>query len=160
METAVWVITAILLLAGIAGTVVPGLPGSPLIVIAAVIHKLYLPELLSWYTLVGLTFLALVAVGVDFLFTVAGAKRFGATKVGLVGAALGSMIGLLGSLPGIIIGALLGAAVAELAYAKRPPEEAFKAGIGAALGLVASLAGRMTLAVMMAALFLLDCFLY
>ncbi len=53
-EPLTWTLAVALILLGIAGSVLPGLPGAPLILLAAVIHKVYLPPYLSWWVVAAL----------------------------------------------------------------------------------------------------------
>lgn len=150
-EPAVWVLTAVLALAGTAGVFLPLLPGPPLILAAAVFAKVMLPAALSWWTVGGLAVLALAAEGVQLALTLGGARRLGATKWGMGGAAVGAVLGLWGGLLGMFVGAAAGALVAEAAFAGRDLQAASKAALGAALGLAASMAGRAALAFLMLA---------
>lgn len=156
---AVWLVTAALAIAGAAGVVLPGLPGTPLILAAAVFNKLMLPATLSWWTVAGLAVLCLLAEAVQLVLTLGGAKRMGATRWGMGGAAVGAVLGLWGGLLGMFAGAVSGAMVAEAAFAGRPLGEAAKAGLGAGLGLAASLAGRAAIALAMLAWLLADAFI-
>lgn len=157
---AVWILTALLMLAALLGTVVPGLPDAPLILAAAGLHKALLPGYLSGWTLAAFAFLSVLSLSLDGLCTFLGARRGGASRWGITGGVVGAVLGLAGGPFGVPIGAALGAALAELALAGRPPEEAFRAGLGAALGFLASTAGRFLICLTMIAAFLLDCFFF
>lgn len=157
MDWLVWLAVVFLIALGLAGTLLPGLPGGPLIFGAAALHKLLLPGYLSWGTVVSLALLAFLAQLAELAFTAAGAKRFGATGWGILGGACGALVGLLWGLPGIVGGAVLGAAACEVAFARRSFKEAARAGLGAALGLLASAVGRVGIALLMVLLFVLDC---
>ncbi|MBI3298929.1 MAG: DUF456 domain-containing protein [Elusimicrobia bacterium] len=153
---AVWLITAALALAGAAGVFLPFLPGTPLILAAALLYKLLLPGALSWWTVGGLTVLCLLAEAAQLVFTLGGARGLGASKWGLGGAVVGGLLGIWGGLTGMLAGAVVGALVAESAVAGRPLDEAAKAALGAGLGLVASMAGRAVIAAAMLAWLLID----
>jgi len=160
METLIWILTGILLLAGFAGTVIPALPGAPLMLIAAVIHKLFLPAYLSWWTLAALGLAAGIAIIVDLACSLGGAKAMGASYWGIAGAGIGAVVGIVGGIFGVLAGAIIGAALFELLGPRKTLAEAAKAGLGAGLGLLASSIGRLVIASGMLALFLLDCFLF
>lgn len=147
----VWASTALLTVLGVAGAVVPGLPGVPLILAAAVLHRWLLPGYVSGWTLGVLALLAALSVIVDVLCGMAGVKTFGGGRWGALGAALGAAIGLVFGPAGLFAGAVLGAAACELALDRRAIDDALKAGLGAALGLLLGTAARLGLALLMAA---------
>jgi uncharacterized protein YqgC (DUF456 family) len=147
----VWASTALLALLGVAGAVVPGLPGAPLILAAAVLHRWLLPGYVSGWTLGVLALLAALSVVVDVLCGMAGVRRFGGGRWGALGAAVGAAIGLFFGPFGLLAGAVLGAAACEMAFDRRAFDEALKAGAGAALGLLVGTAARLGISVFMAA---------
>lgn len=124
--------------AGLAGSVLPGLPGLPVIFLAALGHKLLLPGIISWWLILWLGVIALAGVAVDFLAGWAGARMFGATKWGIYGAILGLLLGIPFSIPGMILGPVVGAVVAEVVVAKRTWKQASKSGVGAGVGFALS----------------------
>ena len=91
----------------------------------------------------------------DYLATVYGAKRLGATWRGAVGAVVGGLIGLFLGLPGILLGPFLGAVALEMAGG-REWKEASRAGVGATLGLLAGAIGKLGCCVGMVGLFLVN----
>lgn len=143
----------LVMLIGLIGSVVPALPGTPLALVAVIGHRLYFGAAsvnnVVLVVLVGLVVLSLIF---DFLATALGAKRFGATWRGAVGAVLGGIIGLFFSLPGIILGPFLGAMLFEMVGDKKF-KEAAKAGAGAVAGLLLGVIGRFSICVMMIGLF-------
>lgn len=157
MAIVVWTVTCILIILGLAGSVLPALPGAPLIVLAALIHKIFLPGFISWWTVAALAAMALLSVLLDALFAVAGARWFKATLWGVLGAGAGALLGLLGGILGVLAGAVLGAVAAERLLARRSPEDAVRAGLGAGLGMLAAGAGKLAIALAMTALFLFAC---
>jgi uncharacterized protein YqgC (DUF456 family) len=150
-----WILAFVLVAAGLAGLVLPGLPGSPLLLAGLIVaawaeHFAYV----GWPTIIILTLLALLAYGVDFLASALGAKRFGASKRAVVGAALGMLVGLLFGLPGILIGPFAGAVLGELS-ARRDVRAAGRAGLGAWLGMVLGTAAKFAIAFSMLGIFAL-----
>jgi uncharacterized protein YqgC (DUF456 family) len=115
-DTLWWALTVILMLVGLAGTVLPLLPGTTIILAAAVVHHFALgPEKsVGWWTLSGLLVLAICSYVVDFVSGAIGAKKFGATRWGAVGGVLGAIVGIFFGLPGIFLGPLLGVLAGEL----------------------------------------------
>ncbi len=161
METFWLILALILMLLGLVGTVVPLLPGTTLILAAAIGHRLVTGAEggLGYGQLGVLLALYLLSVLVDFLSSALGAKRFGASRLGIVGGLLGTVVGLFFGLPGIFLGPLVGAIVGEL-LAMRCLSRVMKAGLGTFLGTILGIAGRLTLAALMIATFLLSIVLF
>jgi uncharacterized protein len=154
MDYFVWTLTALLMLVGFVGTFVPLLPGTFLILLGALLHKLLLPASVSWWVFVWIAVFFLLSVAADIVCTLVGTKLFGGTKWGMAGAGGGAMVGMFFSLPALLLGTMLGAVAAEKLGAKRTNEEALKAGAGAAIGFIASTFARLACAVVMIGLFL------
>jgi uncharacterized protein YqgC (DUF456 family) len=93
-----------------------------------------------------------VSLVMDYVASVYGAKRLGATWRGAVGAIVGALIGMFFNLPGILLGPFVGAVVFEMAGG-REIKGASKAGIGATLGLLAGAVGKLACCVAMITLF-------
>lgn len=143
----------LVMLVGFVGALLPGFPGTPLILVAAVGHRLYFGDRsVNGIVLFLLVALTLGSVALDYLATVYGAKRFGATWRGAVGAVVGGIVGLFFNLPGIILGPFLGALLFELAGGYEF-KKASRAGLGAMLGLVAGAFGKGAVCVVMIGLF-------
>ncbi|MEQ9371813.1 MAG: DUF456 family protein [Coleofasciculus chthonoplastes F3-SA18-01] len=142
-----WILIA-LMLVGVVGAVVPGLPGSSLIVVAILVWG-FVQGLSAISLALGVAVVVLLlSVGIDFLATYWGAKRAGASKWGQIGAIIGLVLGILGLLPalpvggpllGILIGPLLGAFIGEFLSRRQLELElrlkaAFKASLGIVVG--------------------------
>ena len=146
-------VTLIVMLIGLVGSVVPVLPGPPVVLVAAILHRLYFGAAsVSNTFLVVLILLTGLSLLLDFLASVLGAKKFGATWRGMAGAVIGGVIGLFFSLPGIILGPFLGAMILEMTGDKEF-KVAAKAGAGAVIGLLLGVIGKFSICVMMIALF-------
>jgi len=151
---------ALLALVGLAGVVLPGLTGAPIL-----FAGLFLAAWAEGFAHVGGATLAALAVltaltyAADFLATALGAKRFGASRRAVVGAALGGLGGLFLGLPGVLLGPFVGAVLGELS-GRRGLREAGRAGLGATLGLALGVAAKLALACSMLGLFLLDRFVW
>lgn len=152
-EVFVWFLTVALMLGGLVGVVVPLLPGTTLILLAAVLHKLLLPAGLSGLSLSFIGALWLVSVVSDFAGVVLGTRWFGGTKWGMAGASGGAMVGMLFSLPALLFGTVLGAVAAEKLLGRKTDYEALKAGFGAVTGFALATAARLACAIGMIALF-------
>src|SRR3954471_17794148 len=95
----------LVMLVGFIGSIVPLLPGPPLVLIAALLHRLWFGQhSASAPVLLYLAALTVAALLLDHVASVCGAKRFGATWRGLLGAFVGGVIGIFFNIPGIIIG--------------------------------------------------------
>jgi uncharacterized protein YqgC (DUF456 family) len=150
---AYFIFAALLVLAGLAGLVLPGLPGAPLIFAGLFIAAW--AEDFSYVgagTLIVLGLLTLLTYLADFWATMFGAKKFGASKRAVVGAVIGSIAGLFLGLPGVIFGPFIGAVIGELS-ARRGLHDATRAGIGATIGLAIGVAVKMALAFSMIGIF-------
>lgn len=131
-------------IAGI-GTVLPGVPGSMLIAICILAHKWLLPDFFGWWTVGIVIGLGIASWIVDFLSGIWGAKLGGATKAGIIGAAVGGFFGIFFGLPGLILGPFCGAIVGDLIAKRRDIQQLFKSGLGAAFGFIISLVMRFVL---------------
>lgn len=154
MEIFVWTLTTVLMLIGLAGVVVPVLPGNILILVAAILHKWLLPETISWGAVGWIAALCALSVVADFGGTILGARLFGGGKWGMAGAGTGAFVGMFFSLPALILGTLFGAMAAEKFIAKKSGRTALLAGVGAATGFVLSTAIRLACALAMIGVFL------
>jgi len=150
------VLTLLVMLIGLAGAVLPALPGTPVVFVAALGHKLYFGDHgASWFVIILLGLLAGFSLLVDFLATTYGAKKLGATWRGMVGAGIGAVLGILWPPLGLLLFPLLGATLAEM-FGGREWREAGKAGIGAAIGVVAGTLGKVACCLGMIGLFVLN----
>lgn len=143
----------LLMLAALIGSILPGLPGTPLALVAAIAHRLYFGEdSVSNAVLIALIIITVLALVFDFLATMLGAKKFGATWRGALGAMLGGVAGLFFGPPGMILGPFLGATVFEM-LGDKEFKHAVKAGTGAVIGLLLGVIGKFALCVTMMVLF-------
>lgn len=146
-------LTVILMMLGVAGSILPALPSTPLVFLAALGHKLYFGEASAgWWMLILLALITLLSLLMDHLATLYGAKRFGATWRGAAGAVCGCVVGLFFNLPGLLFGPFIGAMLFELAGG-RNWTEASRAGVGATLGLLAGAVGKLACSVAMTGMF-------
>ena len=150
-----WTFAVALVVTGIAGLVLPAMPGAPLL-FAGLVVAAWAEDFafVGWGTLAVLAVLALLTYVVDFAATAFGAKRFGASKRAVLGAVIGSIVGLFFGLPGVVIGPFAGAVIGELS-ARRGLEAATRAGIGATIGLALGAAAKLALAFSMLGIFLI-----
>ena len=155
-----FVLAIVLVSVGLVGTVLPALPGAMLIVAGLVVA--------AWaegFSRVGVgTLVVIGAIGaasylVDFAAAALGAKKFGASPRAMVGAGLGTILGLFLGLPGIIIGPFIGAVVGELTV-HRDYAKVGKAGLAAWIGFLVGMAVKVGIAFLMIAIFLSAMFVF
>jgi uncharacterized protein YqgC (DUF456 family) len=159
-DTIIWLVTAAALGIGLAGTVVPVLPGTLLILLGAFWHHFFFPTMTSWWTLGGLTMAWIISVAINWGSGLVGARVFGASKWGLIGAGVGALVGLFLPFPGLLMGPIIGALLAEKLIAKKEIRAAAKSGAGVGLGLLVSMFAQVVIALGMIGVFLGDCFLW
>lgn len=149
-----WALAVILVLGGIAGLALPALPGAPLLFCGLIVA--------AWAedfvyvgtgTIVTLAVLALLTYPVDILAGALGAKKFGASKQAMVGAAIGALTGIFFGIAGILLGPFIGALIGELTQ-QRKLRAAGLSGIGASLGFLLGAVAKLAIAFAMIGLFL------
>jgi uncharacterized protein YqgC (DUF456 family) len=161
MDTTVllWVLALVIVAIGLAGLILPALPGAPL-----VFAGLFLAAWAENFAYVGLRtllilgFLALLVSGVDWWAAMYGTKRFGASNRAVVGALIGSIVGVFLGFPGILFCPFIGAVIGELS-ARRGLHDAARAGVGATIGLVLGAALKLALTFTMIGIFVVVRFL-
>lgn len=153
MTTLLWILSAALVVIGIAGTILPILPGVPL-VFAGLLLAAWAGgfQAVGWPVLLVLGVLALLSILVDFAASSLGAKRVGASRAAMLGAALGTLLGLFFGLPGLLIGPFAGAAVGQF-LVRRDLADAGRAGVGAWVGFLLGSVAKLALAVAMVVIF-------
>ncbi len=150
-----WAVAIVMMAIGLIGTVLPIVPGTTIILAGAVIHRIMLgaERSVGWGTIAALISLTLVSYLVEMAAGYFGARRFGATKWGTLGAVVGGLVGLFFALPGLIIGPIVGAVAGELIAGKRLVK-AGKAGWGTLLGSVAGMIAKLAIGLAMISWFL------
>lgn len=155
MQTAYYLIAGALILIGLAGTVLPALPGLPLM-FAGMLLAAWVGDfrLIGGWTVAALGVLTVVSIVVELLASTLGAKRVGASKKAMLGAALGTFAGLFFGIPGLLAGPFVGAVVGEMIDG-REWQQASKVGFGTWLGLAVGTALKLALAIGMLGIFAL-----
>lgn len=153
MTVVLWTLGAVLVVVGFVGILLPAVPGTVLIFVG-----LLLAAWADHFTRVGPWTLAVIAVlavasyAVDFLAAALGAKRLGASRRAMAGAALGTVAGLFFGIPGVIIGPFVGAVIGELTVDPNVAR-AGRAGVAAWVGFAIGMAVKVGLAFMMVGIF-------
>ena len=153
MTLLLWTLAIVLVVIGLIGIVMPAVPGTWLIfgglVLAAWADGFMR---VSIWTLVLIGLIAAASYTIDFVAAAAGAKKLGASKRAIVGAALGTLAGLVFGLPGLIVGPFAGAVLGELTV-QRDWKKAGRAGVAAWIGFAIGTALKVALAFTMIAIF-------
>lgn len=154
-----YVLAGLMVLAGLAGTVLPALPGVPL-VFGGMLLAAWAGDFahIGAFTVVVLALLTALAVGIDLVASAFGTKIAGASRWAFLGAALGALLGLFFGLVGLLVGPFAGAVAAE-ALATQNLQQATRAGVGASIGLLFGAIGKIALAFTMLGVFLLARFI-
>src|SRR5690349_11053728 len=154
MSALLWVLAILLIVLGIAGTVLPALPGAFLI-FAGVALAAWIDHYtrISGWVVVALGVLTVVSMIVDYVAAALGAKRAGASRLAIVGAALGTLAGVVTGLWGLLFMPLLGAALGEYA-AQRDLRRAGKVGVATWIGLLLGTAIKLAIAFAMVGIFI------
>lgn len=150
MSTLGLIIAIILFLAGLAGTILPVLPGAPLILIGMVVYGLFAGfEHLPLYFFIGQALAVVLTFVVDYLSNAWGVRRFGGSKAAVWGGGLGLLCGAFILPPaGIVLGPFLGAFLAEL-IASGKSAHALRVGMGSFLGFIGGTAVKLGIEIAM-----------
>lgn len=144
---------------GFIGTFVPVLPGTVFIFLGCVAHYFFFgmeDSAIGWPGLVAIGVLLILSIIVDWAGGAVGAKYFGASRWGIVGALVGGVVGIFFPFPGLIVGPLIGAFAFEMLFAKKKLKPAGKSSWGTFLGSVGGLIAKVVIALAMVAWFVVD----
>jgi len=154
VATALWTAVVLLLVIGLAGAVLPALPGIPLIfggvLLAAWIEDF---QRIGGWTIGVLAMLAVIGIAIDYVAAALSARRVGASRQGVIGAAVGTLAGIFTGLWGLVFMPLVGAAIGEF-IAQRDALRAGKVGLATWLGLLLGTAAKIAIAFTMVGVFL------
>jgi uncharacterized protein YqgC (DUF456 family) len=152
--TLLWILSIVLIVAGLAGIVLPALPGT-FLVLAGIVLGAWIDDFqrVGPWTLGAVTVLAVLAWVMDYVSATLGAKRAGASRQAVIGAALGTVVGVFMGLVGVLFMPLVGAAVGEF-IARREHGQALRVGIATWIGLLAGMLAKFILAFAMIGIFI------
>ena len=153
MDIILLVIGFLLILIGIAGSLLPILPG-PLASWFGLLF-LYLTKTIptDWTFLIITLIVAIIITILDNFIPIIGTKKFGGTKFGVIGATLGLVIGLFFGPIGIILGPFLGAFIGELLKDSKNSNKALKAAVGSFIGFLTSTVLKLVVSVLFAVVY-------
>jgi uncharacterized protein YqgC (DUF456 family) len=151
-----WIAVVLLIVVGVAGTVLPALPGT-LLVLGGIVLGAWLDDFtrVGPWTLAAITVLAVLAWVTDYLATVLGARKAGASTLAVVGAALGTIAGIFMGLVGVLFMPLIGAAIGQY-ISQRDAGKAAKVGIATWIGLLVGTVVKLGLTFMMIGIFVVS----
>jgi uncharacterized protein YqgC (DUF456 family) len=153
-DTLLWLLSAALIVVGVAGTVLPALPGT-LFVLAGIVLGAWIDDFarVGFGVLAAVGVLAVLAWVLDYVAGLLGARQAGASRQAIIGAALGTVAGLFMGLVGVLFMPLVGAAVGEF-IARQDHQRALKVGVATWLGIMAGLVSKVVIAFMMIGVFI------
>jgi uncharacterized protein YqgC (DUF456 family) len=158
-STGWWILAIALIVIGVVGTFLPAIPG-----VAAVFGGMLLAawiddfQRIGWLTITILGVLTALSFVADILAGLLGAKRVGASRLALLGSAIGAVVGLFFGLVGIVIGPFIGAVAGEL-MAQRGVGDAARVGFATWVGLAVGALAKIALVFAMLAVFITAYFL-
>jgi uncharacterized protein len=154
VDTLWWLVSTALILLGLAGIVLPALPGT-LFVWAGIALGAWIDDFqrVGWFAVGAVTFLAILAFVLDYVSAVLGAKRVGASRQAIWGAAIGTVAGIFMGIVGVFVMPLVGAAAGEY-LARREHGRALHVGVATWLGLMAGMLAKFVLAFVMIGIFI------
>ena len=154
-----WAAAMFLIVLGVLGTFIPGIPG-PVAVFAGMLLAAWIDHFtrVGWIALVILGALTAAALAIDTVASVMGARRVGASRPALIGALIGTVVGLFFGFVGILIAPFVGAVIGELSSRPHVPS-AVRVGVGTWIGLALGAFAKIVIVLAMLALFLSDYFI-
>ncbi len=146
MTVALWILAVALIVVGVAGTVLPALPGIPLI-FGGVLLAAWIDDFrrIPGWVIGVLAVLAVIGIAVDYVAAALSARRVGASRQGIIGAAIGTVAGIFTGLWGLLFMPLVGAAIGEY-LAHQDALRAGKVGIATWFGLLIGTAVKIAVA--------------
>ena len=149
-----WLLSGLIVIAGLAGTVVPALPGVPLVFLGLFVGAWIGDfQTIAWATIGVLAVLALLAWIVDFVAGAAGARYLGASSRAFWGASIGAVAGIFFGVVGMLLGPFIGAVLGELSGGSNVVQSG-RAGLGAWIGMVVATAVKLAIAFLMIGIFI------
>jgi len=153
MTIALWILAIVLIVVGVAGTVLPALPGV-ILVFAGVALAAWIDDFarISGWTVGVLGVLTVIAWAVDYVAGVLGAKKAGASGLAIAGAAIGTLAGIFTGLWGLVFMPLVGAAIGEY-LARKDARHAGRVGVATWLGMLVGTVAKVAIVFLMVGVF-------
>ncbi len=153
------VISLLVILGGLAGIIFPVIPSTPLIWVGIFIYAACDGfETIGWSLLLIFAILAIVSIVLDYLGGVIGAKKYGATRWGLIGSVIGGIAGFfMGGIVGLIFGPFFGAVSFDLFFGK-DLKGAFISGVGTLVGFLGGVIIKLVISILIIGIFIIKLF--
>jgi uncharacterized protein YqgC (DUF456 family) len=153
MDTLLWVVAVALIVVGVVGTVLPALPGA-VFVLCGIALAAWIDSFatISGWTVLVVAMLTALAFAADYIAAMLGAKKAGASRLAVAGAAIGTLVGVFTGLVGLLFMPLVGAAIGEY-VAERDLRRAGKVGVATWVGLLLGTAAKVALVFTMVGIF-------
>jgi uncharacterized protein YqgC (DUF456 family) len=154
-----WAVAMAMIVLGVLGTFIPGIPG-PVAIFAGMLLAAWIDHFsrVGWVALVILGALTAAALTIDTVASVLGARRVGASRPAVIGALIGTVVGLFFGFVGILVAPFVGAVIGELSSRPHVPS-AVRVGVGTWIGLAVGAFAKIVIVLVMLALFLIDYFI-
>ena len=159
MMSGIVALVFVLMITGVAGSLLPFVPGTPLILLGAFTYAVATDfQPVDGWRLLLLVGLTVVGYTLDYLSGALGTRKLGGSRWAVFGAVGGGLVGLFFGPLGILVGPITGAIAVELIY-RKDLQVALKSGVGAVLGVFLGVVAKLSIAVVMVGLFSLWVFL-
>lgn len=154
MQIALWILSSLLIVVGLAGTILPALPGT-VFVVAGVIVGAWIDDFtrVSVTTVVVITILGVISFAIEYIAGAMGARRVGASREAVIGALIGTVLGIFTGLWGLIFMPLLGAFIGQY-LVDRDLIRARDVGIATWIGMAVGTVAKVALTFLMVGIFL------
>lgn len=149
-----WVLSAGLILVGLAGIILPALPGT-ILVLAGILVGAWIDDFtrVGWFVVTVVSILAVLSWVMEYVAALMGAKRAGASRQAVIGAAVGTVAGIFMGIIGVLFMPLAGAAIGEY-VAQRDHGRAMRVGAATWVGLMVGMIAKVALAFMMVGIYI------
>ncbi len=153
------IVSLLIMLSGLVGIVLPIIPSTPLIWMGVFVYAACDRfESIGWSLLLIFAILTIISLALDYLGGVIGAKKYGATRWGLIGSVIGGIAGFfMGGIIGLIFGPFFGAVLFELIFGK-DLKGAFKSGVGTFVGFLGGVIVKLVISVVIIGIFIIKVF--
>lgn len=158
METAIIIFAIVAGLIGILGSILPGLPGPPISWIGLLLLYIWGPEEMSTSTLVIWGIVTVIVTIIDYWIPMYFTKVTGGSKHAERGSMIGMIVGIFLTPIGMILGAFLGALIAEMTWAKKDLGPALKVAVGSFIGFMLGTGIKIIVSVLMLWKIIVNCF--
>lgn len=155
----IFIFSLLIMIAGLSGIIFPIIPSTPLIWLGILVYAVFDGfKSITWLLLLIFAALAALSLVLDYFAGIIGARKFGATKWGVIGSIIGSLGGFMaGGIIGLIMGPFLGAVLFEILFGN-DLRTAFKSGIGTIAGFLGGAISKLVIGIIMIGIFIWKAF--